>query len=887
MIDLTDVIASFLISNALSATVLALVVFVITCFVRSPGVRHALWLLVLVDLLTPAFFEVALELGLPRVVREAGESALSRLLQRPSESSGVELEATELAAAVPIRDLPIHASAGVVASDPSPRQGIERSSTLAVVAEHDSAPPEGVRDSQRGSSRDAELEAGALSLDLEPAVSSFSARIDGNEFAPISIAPSSASPEDLTRSIEDAVLHSESGPWPTPTIASRPLRSAGSPIGEPNAGNGGFVVAFEWRGVFLAIQLGASLCFVLALVRRALRFRRLVRHALPAPRDLRDTTARLSAALGLKRVPELVVVRARIPPLLWAWTRHPVIVLPEGLVATLDRAAVETILSHELAHLRRRDPLVRKLELFVLAIYWWHPVAWWARARLHDAEEECCDAWVVWSFPERARVYANALLETLEFLAHVTTVPPGASGVREVKRFSRRFRMILRSNCRPRIPTVTRAILVALSVFVLPLGWRIALAQSSVVAPIPPAPSDAEIVLEVADDTTLDLVSPVLAEVSLPTEGTAVIIPAPTSADTEQPPTSASGGPPGTAVLSGPPAGAAPSPGADSVVGGGSSVRNPRTVPSRNGVVRRNNPVAGVAPGGVAIQDRAPVTGIPAPTGSGWSRAVHPDLGGALTGSSDSDVAPSPVDVRLERLERTLAVLAQELAELRAERSGPRGAYGSTGSVPAIPGRAAGVASDALGETVFGGDALLPSLTEPHDVTADPVDAEPDAIGSASSYRSPPRAAAPIANPPEALGLPAARPGRRTTDPSAVENHRPRREPNAPRLRTTRRAVLSTDAAPSTDPRTGSEPGNRSIERRDRFPRATPNSDVAARGPTASSGEESLDSLRAEKAELEARLRWLEARLSEFERAEYAPEDRPAAAPAPGFAPSR
>jgi beta-lactamase regulating signal transducer with metallopeptidase domain len=57
------------------------------------------------------------------------------------------------------------------------------------------------------------------------------------------------------------------------------------------------------------------------------------------------------------------------------------------------------------------------LELAVLAIYWWCPLAWWARRELQRAEEECCDPWVLAILPESARAYALALVEAVDFLS--------------------------------------------------------------------------------------------------------------------------------------------------------------------------------------------------------------------------------------------------------------------------------------------------------------------------------------------------------------------------------------------------------------------------------------------------------------------------------------
>jgi bla regulator protein blaR1 len=81
--------------------------------------------------------------------------------------------------------------------------------------------------------------------------------------------------------------------------------------------------------------------------------------------------------------------------------------VPRRLWDRLDPDQRQTLLLHELAHLRRRDHWVRCLELGVTILYRWHPSAWWARVTLREAEEQCCDAWVVWAMPGAVRTYMH------------------------------------------------------------------------------------------------------------------------------------------------------------------------------------------------------------------------------------------------------------------------------------------------------------------------------------------------------------------------------------------------------------------------------------------------------------------------------------------------
>ncbi|HZT78743.1 MAG TPA: hypothetical protein VFA26_00855, partial [Gemmataceae bacterium] len=62
-----------------------------------------------------------------------------------------------------------------------------------------------------------------------------------------------------------------------------------------------------------------------------------------------------------------------------------------------------------------------------------------------EAEEQCCDAWVVWALPRSARSYALALVETVDFLSESrSALPVAASGVGQVRPLRRRLTMIMR-----------------------------------------------------------------------------------------------------------------------------------------------------------------------------------------------------------------------------------------------------------------------------------------------------------------------------------------------------------------------------------------------------------------------------------------------------------
>jgi beta-lactamase regulating signal transducer with metallopeptidase domain len=211
----------------------------------------------------------------------------------------------------------------------------------------------------------------------------------------------------------------------------------------------------------------------LALV-RVWGFHRLLRYARPATPALQAQADDLARQLGLSRGPKVWLLPGAVAPMLWGLTGRARLLLPADLLGRLDAAQRAALLAHELAHYRRGDHWVRFLELAVTAAYWWHPVVWWARGELHEAEEQCCDAWVVWALPGAARSYALAVVETVDFLAGVrAALPVGASGLGRVRHLKRRVTMILTERVPRALPRAGGLAFASLALVLLPLraGW--------------------------------------------------------------------------------------------------------------------------------------------------------------------------------------------------------------------------------------------------------------------------------------------------------------------------------------------------------------------------------------------------------------------------------
>ncbi len=195
---------------------------------------------------------------------------------------------------------------------------------------------------------------------------------------------------------------------------------------------------------------------------RTWRLMRLVERGTRPTHSTVDLVSECAERIGLSRVPETVMVPVSVSPLVWCGGRVR-LVLPETLWARLDSAARRAVVMHELAHLRRMDHRLCWFVGLIGALYWWHPVAWWAQRRLRDEADLSCDAWVTTLLPGSRRAYAEVLLATGVFLSEGAGAglggpqPRVVSGLSMVsgmsgrsKRMARRLTMVMKERVAPR-----------------------------------------------------------------------------------------------------------------------------------------------------------------------------------------------------------------------------------------------------------------------------------------------------------------------------------------------------------------------------------------------------------------------------------------------------
>ncbi len=146
------------------------------------------------------------------------------------------------------------------------------------------------------------------------------------------------------------------------------------------------------------------------------------------------SVAKWSRQLGITKMVQLLSTTAVNTPCVAGWFA-PVILLPAAMLAGFNLQQIESILVHELTHIRRRDYLANLLQCVIETVFFFHPAVWHVSALMRQERENCCDdtaAAHCGSLP-----YARALTELATWQSHHLQAAPAATGGDLIQRLRR------------------------------------------------------------------------------------------------------------------------------------------------------------------------------------------------------------------------------------------------------------------------------------------------------------------------------------------------------------------------------------------------------------------------------------------------------------------
>lgn len=213
----------------------------------------------------------------------------------------------------------------------------------------------------------------------------------------------------------------------------------GSELPMPSEGPGLPVWAWVWilgSCVVATRSLGAHLAV-----------RRLARE-LPEvdARAWKELVDHLRLLVGLPRPVRLMALEGPISPAAFGLVR-PSVLLPRSAAAWRGEG-LRQVLLHELAHLRRRDPLQRWIAELCCACFWFLPMVWGLERRMRVESERACDDLVLASGTS-ASGYASVLLGLQQRLRTERALLPSLACLVRKSEFEGRLDAIL-DPARPR-----------------------------------------------------------------------------------------------------------------------------------------------------------------------------------------------------------------------------------------------------------------------------------------------------------------------------------------------------------------------------------------------------------------------------------------------------
>jgi beta-lactamase regulating signal transducer with metallopeptidase domain len=180
--------------------------------------------------------------------------------------------------------------------------------------------------------------------------------------------------------------------------------------------------ARQIREALLLVWIAGVLLGLVRILRAGTAVIRLRRSATPVS-DIRVVSVWKQLERGLASRNVLVVEADSVSAPGTAGIIRPTIFLPRRAAEWGD-LRIRATLAHEIAHVTRRDCLAKMLADVGVALYWFHPLVWYARRSLITESERVCDDLVLSSGvrPER---YASVLVETLRASLQKKREPAG------------------------------------------------------------------------------------------------------------------------------------------------------------------------------------------------------------------------------------------------------------------------------------------------------------------------------------------------------------------------------------------------------------------------------------------------------------------------------
>jgi beta-lactamase regulating signal transducer with metallopeptidase domain len=196
----------------------------------------------------------------------------------------------------------------------------------------------------------------------------------------------------------------------------------------------------RWPLALLSVWLIGCALMIARVAHSYFALFRLRQTLTPATEEQQGRVQYLADLFGIRRGVKLfTAVRVTMP--MTAGSIRPIIVVPPDLAATLSENEFDSVVAHELAHIKRWDYLTNLLQRLAQAFLFFHPAVWFIGRQLMIERELACDDWAVKMCEPRR--YASCLTRLVEILSDSRPLAAAAGILFGKHVISRRVEMIL------------------------------------------------------------------------------------------------------------------------------------------------------------------------------------------------------------------------------------------------------------------------------------------------------------------------------------------------------------------------------------------------------------------------------------------------------------
>ncbi|MBV9987756.1 MAG: M56 family metallopeptidase [Chitinophagaceae bacterium] len=191
-------------------------------------------------------------------------------------------------------------------------------------------------------------------------------------------------------------------------------------------------ICLVWLALFILKSIQTSVSI--------LSIHHIARNATPVTPAWQQRLDQLSRGIALKKGILMKESKMVHQPLVAGFFK-PVILLPLAMLTTLPPAETETILLHELAHIRRKDYLVNCMQAITTTIFFFNPAVTALSTLIRNEREFCCDAIAISASGDK-KIFINALLSFARFHNESASAVLYANGNNAVTLTERVYRII-------------------------------------------------------------------------------------------------------------------------------------------------------------------------------------------------------------------------------------------------------------------------------------------------------------------------------------------------------------------------------------------------------------------------------------------------------------